>query len=220
VTAGTTSTPEQTTSADPVFDAVIVAGARSERLGGVDKAMLEVDGVPLLARAVVAAGGACRVIVVGPRRAVEPDVVWCEEQPAGGGPAAAFAAGLALTSAPLVLLLAADLPFVAGAVAPLLAALGDAAAEVAVLVEPGGRPNYLASAWRRDSALLRLGGGEVSGRSMRSLLVGLDAVEVPDGGGWALDCDTWDALEAARQRAASGGQHHIPVSRNSRGARD
>ena len=182
-----------------MFDAVIVAGASSSRLGDIDKAMLEVGSSSLLARAVGAAADASTVVVVGPRRDLELDVVWCEEEPAGGGPVAAFAAGLARTSAEVVLLLAADLPFVAGAVTPLLASA--ARGDVAVLVDEAGRANYLASAWQRSAAVRALGSASSAGRSMRSLFDGLSVVQVSDAGGWGADCDTWDAVAAARARA-------------------
>jgi molybdopterin-guanine dinucleotide biosynthesis protein A len=48
------------------FDAVILAGGRSSRLGGVPKQQLTYDGATLLQRALDAAGGAAAAVVVGP----------------------------------------------------------------------------------------------------------------------------------------------------------
>jgi molybdopterin-guanine dinucleotide biosynthesis protein A len=191
----TTSTPGPSTSAD--YDAIVVAGARSERLGGVDKASLDVGGSSLLSRAVAAVGEAATVTVVGPVRVLDVPVLWCEEAPAGGGPVAAFAAGLAGGDASTIVLIAADLPFIAGAVEVLVSALGSH--DVAVLVDSSGRANYLASAWRRPVAVASVA-GDVGGRSMRSLMPGLDVVEVLDSGDWGMDCDTWEAVAAARAR--------------------
>jgi hypothetical protein len=98
-----------------------------------------------------------------------------------------------------VLLLASDLPFIGGAIA----SLSEPTADVAILVDPDGRPNYLASVWRRDiaeSALQRI--GDPTGLSMRRLLDDLTVAKVRDTGGWGFDCDTWDAVEQARQRGA------------------
>ncbi|KQM16434.1 hypothetical protein ASF83_11465 [Plantibacter sp. Leaf171] len=83
-------------------DAIILAGGRSSRLGGVAKASLLHDGRTLLQLAIEAArltGGA--IVVVGPdAETAEPaaettePVRFVREHPAFGGPAAAIAAGL------------------------------------------------------------------------------------------------------------------------------
>ena len=62
------------------FDAVILSGGRSSRLGGVPKSGLMHDGASLLDRALQAAGGAAAVAVVGPDPGTLPDgVVSCRE---------------------------------------------------------------------------------------------------------------------------------------------
>ncbi len=48
------------------FDAVILAGGRSSRLGGSPKAGLVIGGQTLLERALQAARGALAMVVVGP----------------------------------------------------------------------------------------------------------------------------------------------------------
>ena len=48
------------------FDAVILSGGRSSRLGGVPKSGLIYDGATLLERSLQAAGGAAAAVVVGP----------------------------------------------------------------------------------------------------------------------------------------------------------
>jgi molybdopterin-guanine dinucleotide biosynthesis protein A len=187
-----------------VFDAIVLAGGAARRLGGVDKPAQQVGGTSLLARVVAAAAGARRIVVVGPRREVGElprQVTWRRESPPGTGPVAALTAGLGATSAPTLLVLAADLPYVAPAVAPLLAAV-TGGADVALLVDDTGRVNHLAGAWRRKAlraALDSLGGG--AGAAMRSLVDAAgEPTLVPDDGGWGRDCDTWDDLERARAR--------------------
>jgi molybdopterin-guanine dinucleotide biosynthesis protein A len=185
-----------------VYDAIVLAGGRARRLDGAPKPQLPVGGRRLLDRVVDAVLGAARVVVVGPEQAVEHPVLWRREDPPGGGPVAAVAAGLDATSAEVVLLLAADLPWIAPAVPVLLAAVPPAGA--AVLTDPDGRANYLAAAWRRAAladALARV--GPVQGAPMRALLAGVPVVAVRDDAGWGRDCDTWEDLAQAR---AEGGE--------------
>ncbi len=180
------------------FDAVILAGGRSSRLGGVAKCELVIDGSTLLELAVRSTSGAREVVVVGDRA---PDGVRrVREDPAYGGPVAAVAAGLAGLdevhgdSPPeWVLMLACDMPL-AGSILPrLLAAASD---DGAVAVDPVGHPQYLLGVYRRSalgSALARL--GRPGGRAVRELVDGLRLHEVSDEGA-AGDLDTW--ADAAR----------------------
>lgn len=182
-----------------MYDAIVLAGGTARRLGGVDKPALHVGGATLLDRVLAAAGDAQRIVVVGPRRPVARDVQWCREEPVGGGPVAAIAVGFGLTAADVVLVLAADLPWVAPAVPVLLAALADGSG-VALLSDESGVVNHLAAAWRRDAlaAVLRAV-GDPNGAAVRSLVRAAGHVLVPDPGGWGRDCDTWDDLARARE---------------------
>jgi molybdopterin-guanine dinucleotide biosynthesis protein A len=186
---------------DAGFDAIVLAGGDARRLGGVDKPAQQVAGVPLLDRALAAVADARRIVVVGPRRAVTREVSWCREEPPGGGPVAAIAAALPQVRSDRVVVLAADLPWIAPAVAPLLAALEVRTA--AVLIDGEGRRNVLAAAWRvgalRDAVAAL---GSPAGRAARTLYQGVTVAEVPDVGGWGADCDTWEDLHAARHRPA------------------
>jgi molybdopterin-guanine dinucleotide biosynthesis protein A len=184
-----------------VFDAIILAGGSSERLGGEDKPAVDINGTTLLDRAVAAAKGAARIVVVGPRRETAHPVEWAEEDPLGGGPVAAIAAALPSIDQDYVLVLAADLPWVGGAVPFLLTAASKT--EVAVLADQGRR-HYLAAVWNvealRDAvdALPR-----VQDAAARELYEGRQIMDVPDQENWSVDCDTWDDIEAARKVAES-----------------
>lgn len=185
-----------------LFDAVVLAGGSARRLGGVDKPALPVGRASLLERVVAAAAGAEALVVVGPSRRLGVDVTWCREDPPGSGPVAALAAALPLLTAGRVVVLAADLPWVAPAVPRLLAAAPDDG--LAALVDTTGKVNHLAAVWSRPvlaAALARV--PDVAGAAMRSLVGGVPLVPVLDEDGWSDDCDTWDDLAAARARATA-----------------
>jgi molybdopterin-guanine dinucleotide biosynthesis protein A len=186
------------------YDAVVLAGGSARRLGGVDKPSLIVGDASILDRVLRAAHGAARVVVVGPRRATSRDVVWCREDPPGGGPVAALAAGLAEVTAGRVVVLAGDLPFVTPDV---VTTLRDAAAghEGALLVDPDGREQLLAGAWRVD-ALRRALPDEPAGARLAPVLLGLNPVRVVIEPASDLpppwfDCDTDEDMATARGMA-------------------
>ncbi|MER8183266.1 NTP transferase domain-containing protein [Kitasatospora sp. NPDC094015] len=186
------------------YDAVVLAGGGAARLGGVDKPALVVGGRTMLERVVAACAGAGRTVVVGPARELG-GVLRAREDPPGGGPVAALAAGLGRVTAERVLLLAADLPFLdRGTLERLLAALDDPEPEAALLVDAGGQEQPLTAAYRTAAlraALAEL--GDPAGQSLRRLLAPLRTVRVADRGGAAFDCDTWQELALARERAAA-----------------
>lgn len=184
---------------DAAFDAIVLAGGDARRLGGLDKPAQEIDGVALLDRVLIAVRAATRTVVVGPRRDAVGDVVWCREEPPGGGPVAAIAAALPHVRRERVLVLAADLPWIAPAVPLLLAALDPARA--AALVDAAGRRNVLAAAWWTSSLRAAVESASPVGRPVRSLYEDVPVAQVPDAGGWGTDCDTWDDLRTARRRA-------------------
>ncbi|HEY2487986.1 MAG TPA: NTP transferase domain-containing protein [Streptosporangiaceae bacterium] len=190
-------------------DAVVLAGGRASRLGGADKPALVVGERSLLASvtAAAAAAGARVVVVVGPPR---PGLVLTagrlrvvREDPPGSGPVPALRRGLAEVSAPWVLVLAADLPFIrAGHLTSLLAAAAGARpAAGAVLADDSGRPQWLAGCW--PTAALRAASSGYRGGSLRGLLGPLSPVILgpspgqPGPPAW-LDCDTEDDVRRAR----------------------
>lgn len=114
------------------YAAVVLAGGAARRMGGVDKPARPVGGRPMLHRVLAAVADADQRIVVGPSGPVPDGVRTTREEPPGGGPVAAIAAGLALLDpgTTTVALLAADLPLLtAAAVTELRRALDTPAAE-------------------------------------------------------------------------------------------
>lgn len=198
-----------------MYDAVVLAGGGARRLGGVDKPGVAVGGRTLLDRVLGACEGAARTVVVGPRRATARRVLWARERPAGGGPVPALAAGLdALAGgegAPVVVVLAADLPFLtSGTVGALTAALPEGY-DGALLVDRAGRDQPLAAAYRaealrREVALLRSEHGSLTGLPLRLLTGELALCRIPDPTGDAgFDCDTWEDVAVARARLDTPG---------------
>jgi molybdopterin-guanine dinucleotide biosynthesis protein A len=154
-------------------------------------------------------------VVVGPRRPTARPVTWAREEPPGGGPVAALAAGLRLVTADVVLVLAADLPFLrAEGVAALLGALREHGPEVdgVLLRDAGGREQPLTAAYRTEAlrrgvALLATGhGGSVADLPLRLLTGELRTRGLADvRGDGSFDCDTWQDVAAARARIREHG---------------
>ena len=182
-----------------MYDAIVLAGGRATRLDGAAKPQLTIGGRSLLDRVIEAVADAGLIVVVGPAQPVARSVVFCQEEPPGAGPVAALATAVPRTSAEMIVVLAADLPEIAPAVAALLDALPGSG--VALLVDETGRANYLAAAWRRGELVRALDDvGDPADAAMRSLVAQVEVREVLDHAGWGRDCDTWDDLEQARIR--------------------
>ncbi|GAA3886297.1 molybdenum cofactor guanylyltransferase [Saccharothrix violaceirubra] len=170
-----------------MWDAIVLAGGRGSRLGGVDKAALVVGGRTLLERALDAVRGAGRTIVVGPRRDLPGGVLSVREEPPGGGPVAGLAAGLGSVRAERVVVLAVDQSGVTAATVARLLAVDGAA----VLFDD--RPQWLIGVWP-TAALRAAVPADPRGVSSRSVLGGLRPVEVAALPGEARDVDTPEDL--------------------------
>ncbi|MER7333397.1 MULTISPECIES: NTP transferase domain-containing protein [unclassified Micromonospora] len=132
------------------YAAVVLAGGAARRMGGVDKPARTVGGRPMRDRVLAAVADAAPRIVVGPPGPVPAGVRVTREEPPGGGPVAAAAAGLALVPAgtPVVALLAADLPLLTrAAIGGLLGHL-DAGHDGVCYVDGEGRRQTLCGVWR------------------------------------------------------------------------
>lgn len=192
------------------IDAVILAGGRATRLGGVSKPDLMVGGRRLLSTAIAAAraAGCDRIVVVGPRDLAAPGCLRAQEDPPFGGPVAALAAGLAALGgrgSPDLLVLACDMPDADAAVARLVAARrAHPDADGVALVDASGRTQWLAAISSRsvlEHALDAMAAPEgdrtsLHGAAMRRLVASVDLVAVDDGGS-THDIDTWGDLARA-----------------------
>jgi len=175
--------------------AIVLAGGRGRRLGGVDKPGLRIGDRTLLSIALAAVAGA-PVVVVGPDRDLPTGVRVVREDPPGTGPAAAIAAGLAalpvLTGHDLVVILAADLPAIDAETVRQLC-VGVGARGGAVLVDAGGRRQWLAGAWQHDALVQAVRRrASWSGRSVRELLGPVEPLELAGHEAATADIDTPD----------------------------
>lgn len=179
------------------LDAVVLAGGRARRLGGVEKADLELGGVRLVDRVAAAARavGAERVVVVGPDRAASAGAVLVREDPPFSGPLAAVAAALPSVDAEWTLLLSCDLvhpEFVCRRLERARRGAGpdeDADAGGFVLRDGDGRAQWLSGLHRTGA--LRSGiaalGGDVADRPLRRLF--------PEAGLRFVDAPTWETAD-------------------------
>ncbi|WP_435769003.1 molybdenum cofactor guanylyltransferase [Nocardioides sp. SYSU DS0651] len=181
------------------FAAVVLAGGQATRLGGFDKATIEVAGRTLLEYALDAVIDASEVVVVGRQVPTDRPVTFVVEEPRYGGPAAGLLTGRhsLLRRFPTLAVLAVDMPNLSSATFRRLheAAIGH---EGAVLVDPEGRRQlaFVVETTRLDDVAPDLEGRH--GLSVRALLEPLDLAEVPAIGEEARDVDSWSDLRDVR----------------------
>ena len=187
------------------YAAVVLAGGRASRLGGRSKPELLIGGRRLVDRVLDAVDDAAVRVVVGPPLELPAGVVLTRENPPGGGPVAALAAGMAALGArppTHVVVVAADLPFLTrDVVRALLAAAG--VRDGAVLVDADGREQNLLGAWQVAALHAALAAiSDPHGAPLHRSLAGLDVQrvswQVPPGTAppW-FDCDSVEQLAEA-----------------------
>ena len=177
------------------WNAVVLAGGRASRLGGIDKSALVYRGSTLLDLALAATASAQTTVVVGGSAQVA-------ESPRFSGPAAATVAGLdALPRprAPWTAVIAADLPFV-GVALPLLldAAAASPFTGGVIAVDENGRHQPLLAVY--STAALSLAAAESRGSlenlGMMRLVAPIRLLEVRLPAGLCADVDTPEAARA------------------------
>lgn len=144
-------------TATPDCDGLVLAGGRGRRLGGRDKGLQPVAGATAAARAAGLLRPLCRQLYLSANRHLDayaqtlPDARLLPDlRPGFPGPLAALEAAQAVPTAPLLLLLACDLPLLSPTVpALLLRELRDEADLDVVCAAAGDRAQYLCAALRR-----------------------------------------------------------------------
>lgn len=199
------------------YDAVILAGGRSTRLGGTPKALLLAGDRTLLETTLAAVPDARSIAVAGPPELsnllgstmlgrVPGTPLLVREEPAYAGPAAAVgAAVLALAAledgngesggSPWTMVLACDMPQIAAAVRTLLDAAAVPPAESLLAVDSSGNRQPLAALYRTTdlrAAVDSLSAEGLANKSMKALLARVQwrGVDVPPTS--TADVDTWN----------------------------
>lgn len=130
----------------PAWAVVVLTGGGSRRMGQ-DKATLDVAGATLLDRTLGGIPAGIDVIVAGPPVAVaRSGVRFAQEDPPGGGPVAGLEAALTTVAAPVVVVLATDLPLVGTLPEGLVQALldtdeGGRVPDAVLAADATGRPS-------------------------------------------------------------------------------
>ncbi|WP_280428079.1 NTP transferase domain-containing protein [Nocardia brasiliensis] len=186
-------------------DAIVLAGGRASRMGGVDKPAIVIGGRSMLDAALAAVTGCAHTVVVGPHRPELPEPIrQVREVPPGSGPVSAIGAGLRAlgSAAPFVVVLAADLPFLtAWSITELLRHAGESGADAVFAADDSGRPQYLIGVWRRTAlttALDRL--DSLINQPMKALIPADSAIISLPG---VADCDTDEQVRLARASVAT-----------------
>ncbi|MBF6202527.1 MULTISPECIES: NTP transferase domain-containing protein [Nocardia] len=190
-------------------DAIVLAGGRASRMGGVDKPAIVIGGRSMLEVSLGAAASCAHTVVVGPYRPeLPPQIIQVREVPPGSGPVAAIDTGLRAlgSAAPLVVVLAADLPFLSSwAIAELIRHATESGADAVFAADESGRPQYLIGVWRRSALASALDGlGTLINQPMKALVPASAAIIPLPGVG---DCDTEEQVREARATVGAPRQH-------------
>ncbi|WP_418907575.1 molybdenum cofactor guanylyltransferase [Glutamicibacter endophyticus] len=181
---------------------LVLAGGRSRRLGGVEKATLLLRGQRLVDRVVAAAAHAEArpVIVIGPEHTGDQADLVVREDPPFTGPLASIAAGLPQVATEWVMILPCDLQHPGALIERLREAMKQPGADGVVLVDEDERVQWLAGCYRVQA--LRDGcaalGPRLANAPLRAVLAELELRRLPVENALCADLDTPEALAAAR----------------------
>lgn len=130
----------------PAITALVLAGGRARRMGGLDKRELVVEGRTIFERQCdVLADRVTEILVSSPRAIAGHRTV--ADTIEGGGPVAGIAAGLAAARTPWLLVIAGDMPHISGALIDRMIGRIDQAID-AVGVRVGTLPEPLFALFR------------------------------------------------------------------------
>jgi len=197
---------------DLPWSLIILTGGSGRRLGGAEKSQIEIGNSTLLERAITPWPETTKLIVSGPEEPTSRPVIFCREDPPGGGPAAGIAAAIDLVSSDLVGVLAVDMPWSAPVLLATRQTLMDhPESNLVVPIGPDGRHQLLCSLWRTaDLRTIVESLGDLHGRPVRDLVERASMVTMPvDPSDSPLldDIDTPSDVTRARLRDDEDGDH-------------
>jgi molybdopterin-guanine dinucleotide biosynthesis protein A len=157
---------------------LVLCGGASRRMG-TEKALMLVDGQPLVSRVAQRIGAACSPVLLAPGwpgRLGTLAFVEIGDAAPGAGPLGGIVAGLASAPHHLIAVVAVDMPFASAALLTLLASLSDGVDAVVPVTDMGHQPLHAVYA---RSALPSLRAALQDGRlGVRSAVAGLRVREV------------------------------------------
>lgn len=182
------------------LSAMILTGGSSSRFGS-DKSQAKFGAHSLIEKLLITLPSEIDIIIVGPQlMSATREVTYTQENPLGGGPVAAIAAGLKLIDSEFVAIIATDMPF-ASAILAVLTENFPETDDAVIPLDSVGIPQPLCALYRSDAlvrALTEL--GSTQGQSMRNLVQNLSVKELrlePAVRRILLDVDTPSDLERA-----------------------
>ena len=182
------------------LSAMILTGGSSSRFGS-DKSQAKFGAHSLIEKLLITLPSEIDIIIVGPQlMSATREVTYTQENPLGGGPVAAIAAGLKLIDSEFVAIIATDMPF-ASAILAVLTENFPETDDAVIPLDSVGIPQPLCALYRSDAlvrALTEL--GSTQGQSMRNLVQNLSVKELrlePAVRRILLDVDTPSDLELA-----------------------
>lgn len=182
------------------LSAMILTGGSSSRFGS-DKSQAKFGAHSLIEKLLITLPSEIDIVIVGPQlMSATREVTYTQENPRGGGPVAAIAAGLKLIDSEFVAIIATDMPF-ASAILAVLTENFPETDDAVIPLDSVGIPQPLCALYRSDAlvrALTEL--GSTQGQSMRNLVQNLSVKELrlePAVRRILLDVDTPSDLERA-----------------------
>lgn len=186
---------------DHEMTGLVLAGGASRRMGA-DKALIDVDGRPLVAHVAERLETICSSVLVAPGARPLPDLPWTTvaDRAAGAGPLAGILGGLAAATTPLVAVVGVDMPAFSPDLLVELAQRWEH--EPAVVPVADGRIQplhgvYSTSAFRSLAALFDAGERSPT-RALE--LAGAALHDVSGSAPWAVSLNTADELARFRLR--------------------
>ncbi|MCT1564297.1 molybdenum cofactor guanylyltransferase [Corynebacterium glucuronolyticum] len=183
------------------ISAMVLAGGRATRMGGIDKACAVADGERLIDIVLRSLGPAPRIVVSSRQpEGLPADVQLVAENPPFAGPIAAIARGSEEIATPFVFITTVDAPFASRLLPRLARVIGDHSA--AVVRSSDGFLEPLIALWRTVDLRVAIAETGTEGAAKRLYSAAPSFIEVP-GDGSERDYDTLEELKSFTHHSAA-----------------